>query len=829
MKKRYGLFAVIALLMISVLTGCFSPWHGGEGTFSITIGGGDSGARSGFHACIPDFEHVVTLTGGPSADQKQQFTGNKTVYFSATPGKWTITVETYLDKYLNELLATGSSREEIKPGPNAPIAIEMESGKYGSFDNLFFVTNRRDYDPGAGESPITGSFRAALEDAQKRWTEITDNNENVETLLLLFSSYGGSITVTQSPIEISKDAGINLTIMGNGATLNGNKGASFVKIYPGNIKISRLHFTNGDGSFYWGGAIDNRGGNLTLESCIFSGNLGDGNYGAGSIYNDRHFDQNGTIIIKGCTFYNNTYEQIRNEAGKIILIGNLFYGNYNPNSSASVRIVNGPDDDVESLGYNVFDSDNCGWIPHATDKQIGDALPFSPANFRLFSESEVTDYTFNPATLDDYPTVDFHGNPIRYPAYAGAVQGTQGKNGKYTLNLSVKGGSERGTISPLNADGLYPSSVTFTATENEGYAFRYWLINGTERRTENPISLTLTVDNTKIEAVFTGTLIVTDNEDTKTNPLPGTLRHAIETAVEGDTISIELDGDKTIELRTYLGIYKDLTIEGNGVVITGTGEYAPGALGPLCLSLFSVTNPREHGTEYDDPQNDQTVTIRRIHFKDISMNTNGMAISNGGQYAKSIVILESCIFSGNRAHSSNTANGGAIRNNDVMVIKGCTFYNNAAYGRGGAIFNTGDMTLEGSLFYQNKKINADDYPLDNYPVVCNNDVYTSGTTTSLGYNVVDIPFGTTLGDCGWVNTTGKDKYITSRPISPDDCKLLSGSEVRLGSVTLSDGYPTVDFYGNPINKSNFAAGAAQDNAIPISITSREELERFPIT
>jgi len=257
---------------------------------------------------------------------------------------------------------------------------------------------------------------------------------------------------------------------------------------------------------------------------------------------------------------------------------------------------------------------------------------------------------------------------------------------------------------------------------------------------------------------------------------PGSLRHAIDNVANNSTILIE-NNVKTILLRDTLLIGKNLTIAGNGVTITRDPSWT------------TIDNDSQLMVIW----NSATVTISRVHFKD-GMASSESAIGIFPGFPGSVVNLESCIFSGNQSE-----NYGAIYNAGTLSVKGCTFYGNSA-DYGGAITNYSNLTLTGNLFYGNKA--------NYYPVVFD---YYPRTVTSTGYNVVDVPLGIAFSQSGWA-PHATDKSISTIPISPVNFKLLSGSGARNIITSRPSGYPTVDFYGNPIPQTNAAAGAIQSTA-----------------
>jgi hypothetical protein len=312
-------------------------------------------------------------------------------------------------------------------------------------------------------------------------------------------------------------------------------------------------------------------------------------------------------------------------------------------------------------------------------------------------------------------------------------------------------------ISPdPDEDGLYSGSTILTPSANSGYSFVYWLVNR-EKQTGNPLTVS---SQTKVVAVFSRAVTVNSSSDTNT---AGTLRYAISNAQDGDIIRIS--GVTTIPLNTstFLQITKDITIEGNGVILTRS---ASSSIGDHTQLLFISSGV--------------TVYIDRVHFKDGRATDFGAAIDNRG-----LLSLESCIFSGNRTTGS-TSRGGAILNNGLIMARGCTFYGNSAY-QGGAIYNySAILYLVGNLFYENTASNKG-------PVVCDTD-----GEINPAYNVVDVAYGTGTNQSGWTaestDTTFSALGISGTPFNTttfEPAAALRGV-VLPAAITV---FPATDFNG----------------------------------
>jgi hypothetical protein len=635
-----------------------------------------------------------------------------------------------------------------------------------------------------------GSLRQALTDA----LVMAAGPQLIQVLL----EPGSEIELESALPTINK----SMTIEGNGVTLtravswSSSSQLLYIDGSGAAVTVRRVRFKNGKGGS--GGGIRHATGDLTLESCIFSGNQNSGSTstaGGGAVHSSV---AGVTLTVRGCTFYNNTTGGSSGTGGggaiyykgTLTLTGNVFYGN----TALYYPVVCSRGGTLNAASYNVVDTAlgttaiQCGWKPGEGDVQAGGRLvsaltfhPFAGAAGRL------------PAVLPaDYPAVDFYGSPVRGGGAAGAVQ--EAGNGYYLECWTAS--SQAGIIgvsgaSP-DADNIYPagSTVTITGTPSENYSFRYCRVNG-ELRTVSGNSLSITLSaHTQVQVIFSLDVnVFTDNSGAVSTP--GTLRWALTLAQKDDIITFSgvKAGETTIELAEVLPkIKNNLTIEGSGITLTPSGSWTASNPSPL-LNIECTL--------------DATVTIRRVHFK------NGRATGYGGAIRTAEPLtLESCIFSGNQNTFTNAAgSGGAINAANVvsknLTIRGCTFYNNQSgagtNGVGGAMYlgNNAFLTLTGNLFYGNSA--------PTYPVIRHN---TTSPVVDASFNVVDVSFGTSTTSCGWAGGTG-DTLETGMPVSSASFRILygSGAANKLPAVLPAD-YPATDFYGDPV-RGGGAAGAVQ--------------------
>ncbi|GBU27174.1 hypothetical protein R84B8_00699 [Treponema sp. R8-4-B8] len=372
---------------------------------------------------------------------------------------------------------------------------------------------------------------------------------------------------------------------------------------------------------------------------------------------------------------------------------------------------------------------------------------------------------------------------------------------------------------PTSSSDEYTGPITISATTAGVKTLKAVAIND-EGGTSDVLTVTY--------KVIPNSVVVTDASDPATIAA-GTLRYAIKdtSATAGSTIIIA-PSVKTITLTRVLQVNRDVTIEGNGLILTrvATG-YGKDEGGSDNGSLLEV------GRVQTAANINWTVNVSRVHFKAGNETSNRPSGNGGGIFVYGNLNVESCIFSYNKA-----ARGGAIfiRDNpgstlDIgptalkasATIKGCTFYANEAIasttanqgstswsstsddGIGGAIFNNkGIITFGGNLYYKNIALTGRPGNL-----LQNVAGTTAGDINNLGYNLVDIAYGTGNNQAGWMGDPTKgDKTLEDIDILPaedGDPIDVDGStptfkpvtKVRniITSPTAITTFPPVDFNG----------------------------------
>ena len=621
----------------------------------------------------------------------------------------------------------------------------------GWFTNKIRITS--DADSGAG------SLRQAIADA------LAGSIVTIDAAAPRTIAVDSKLLINRNlTIEVDGTAGVTIT-RGSGYTMEDTMSPLLCVSSGATVKIERVHFKDGRAAGR-GSAVCNDNGNVTLVSCIFSGNqITDFSEYGSAVFTEGTLDGSGvptrTLTLTGCTFYGNSTGYMGGAVtaikSKLELTGNLFYGNTarfsNPIVYADIS------SQVTSGGYNVVDvpAANQGWATVGNDTSIG-TLPLSPDNFKPLTGGGATGRLTSLPT--GYPTKDYYGTTITSGGAAGAVQGSV--SGTHYIALTIND-TDRGSVTGLapDANGMHSSLPALEGIPESGNVLLYWVVNGLRIPHDNNTLPWASVEPSPVYAVRAvfGQVI------------PVSTASALSDAVDSSMNDILIRVTGNIALDGRLDITKNLIIEGTapGRTISPAGGWTASSASQL-LDIAS-------GAE---------VIISGIHFRGGRANRESAAIRNAGS-----LTLESCIFSDNQTTiGSGGYGGGAISNTGTLNIRGCTFYNNRAVNTGsagGAVYNTGTLILLGNLFYGNTA--------QTHPVVRN-----GGTVLSDGYNIVSEPIG--LSSSGWIDPTGKDNTFAALGISVLPFEDTTGFRPINRSLMINfiptpapAGFPAKDFAG----------------------------------
>jgi predicted outer membrane repeat protein len=824
MKKYLGIIktaavAALGLLLFAACVNILAPprqqaegYPDGKGAVRIETGA--AAARTALPAKVFDhYEFSFSKDQGPFVPLTPSGGDSDALVFELESGDWSVEVKAYVGPEPETLAATGNADFTIIGGEEVSLEVKLSpvasegsgtlnytlrypgGAKVRAF-TLTRIAEETAFDFTGGETitdnPFTGTHpsasgyylaRASLAKdgiiaektevvhIYKNMTtelELAFNDLDFKALLVTSSADSGPGSLRQVIEDAPNNATIlidlpehdrvitlssgglaidtkSLTIEGNGATLTQSG-------IPSGVSSQLLRLSGNANTFIFIRRLHFKGGRADNGAAIYNSKAK--LFLESCIFNDNRASARGgaiygpgAIAIRGCTFYGNS-------AG---IEGGAVYS-----TSADAFLVR---------EGNLFWGNTAPSYPvYVTSSGSGGSQIVSrvvaPLSFRPLKDSPALNaISVRP---EFYPELDFYGAPI--PAEnvtEGAVQSPVQGDG-FVLDYAPVGSGEV-AVAGLDADGLAAGDVTLTASNG---AFGYWTIDGTKQEDTSPV-LIVNMDGLKTVRAFFNLRVTSAANDG-----PGSLRQTLAGAASGDTIV--LPAGQTIVLTTVLpNIAKNIVIDGNGATLTQRG-ITPGAATQL-LRINTST----------------TVSIRRLHFTGARTTSNGGAVYNQGT-----LTLESCIFSDNVNTTTSTSNGGgAVYTSGILTIRGCTFYKNSAGGCGGAVYKSGStaFALIGNVFWGNTAAL--------YPVVRSASV----SVTSGGYNVADVLVGAGDSATGYALGTG-DKQVPSLPFSFAGFRPIAGLKANglEGVITeRPEGYPELDFYGDPIPAENAAAGVAQ--------------------
>lgn len=196
---------------------------------------------------------------------------------------------------------------------------------------------------------------------------------------------------------------------------------------------------------------------------------------------------------------------------------------------------------------------------------------------------------------------------------------------------------------------------------------------------------------------FATTFTVTDTSDNAGDT--GSLRYAVNNAIDGDTIAFNgVVGTITLTNGT-LTIAHNITITGPGAgLLTLSGNNAVTVLtvnsGTVNISGLTIANGNAGGGHGGGILNAGTLNLTACAFSNNSSPTN----NGGGIYNIGTLTVNSSVFTGNATAS---AGGGAIANYAALTVLGSTFSGNTAAAGGGIYNGAGTALIGESTFFGN--------------------------------------------------------------------------------------------------------------------------------
>lgn len=299
----------------------------------------------------------------------------------------------------------------------------------------------------------------------------------------------------------------------------------------------------------------------------------------------------------------------------------------------------------------------------------------------------------------------------------------------------------------------------------------------------------------------------------------GSLRQAVEDAIEGDTIQFSLDCPESdpITLASAINIDKDLTISGHEQTIVISGSDS--------TRIFLISSSKTVRLEYltlmnangGENQNGGAIldygshlTIANAIFKNnrltgSSGDKGGAAIAHLGGSNSSLTI-EKSRFEGNSTQNL----GGAILTSPPTIITDTTFSANAAY-RGTVVsYNGQHLTIERSTFHNNVIIkNLSDVPGSGGAIYFGSGtLQVKNSTFSGNGSETDAVQGGAIYTYGSANVLIWNSTFTNNKIENDGYR--KGGGIHITSNSTLSYYNTISAGNSPDDCALENSGIAQD-------------------
>lgn len=508
----------------------------------------------------------------------------------------------------------------------------------------------------------------------------------------------------------------NITINGNGHSIDGLYQTRMFLVYGDNIKIYNLNFIQGstpndgntsEGDTYWfGGSIIWYGADGCIENCLFTECMSNSDGGA------VHWDgDNGKVV-------NSTFEFnfARSEGGGIYwdgVNGSLLNSTFRYNS---LEMNNGAGVFWSETGINCYVA-NCNFEYNTAFTGHGALYCYSHngvifnstfiGNYAGFSGGGVLSYATN-ATIDHCVFIDNTAKELPGGGVNWAGHGSKIINSVFIGNHALKkgGGVNVGNDDRITVGGCMVANCTFIGntagtyggglhwqndngtlmnctfidnTANDGAAMDWWGYNGT---VSDIIIINNTAEHDAGAILWIGHNAVVKNATIKNNSARNNAGAIMWFGVNGTVM--------------------DAVIENNTAYMNGGAIYWVG-------------------------DNDYVADLNiKSRFEEFSMGVNGTVM--------------------NLSISNNTAanDGGAIYwNGDNGSISMSTLEDNVAGGSGSAIFVNKDMTLENSVIINNKCNSILLSVYDDSPelfILVGNDNYINGIYANSDINFSNISY-----------------------------------------------------------------------------------------
>ena len=524
MKKTLSLFTLIlfsvcfSAALSVVLSGCFSPWAGKEGSGSITIDFGRSMGRNAAHfnasegapSDVDDFVYDITLkkTNGGETIEHRNISGSGPFTCEVSPGTWTVSVRAFELAGEDDTAITrarGDATVDVTAGKTTQAIVGMTPAvEVSTFDELFAAI---------GAANNGGTTIYIKSDGE------TENGINIDMSEEINISDNKTITlVAEVDVTLTREQdhkGNFFSVNGGGTLILGTSGMTEILTLDGgsegNITANAplISVTGGNLEMY---------DNVSLKNNDNSSNTGNGNGGGVSVGSDGTFNMYG----------GNIQGNIAGRNGGGVYVG----------SDGVLQIENGII--VGEENYN--DNDTTFYANRATD---GAALVvatggaagygiFNAGGFKQCSELSTRDDTIhveNGKLIEDDTTSDIYLTVNSDTAWSEAISeiSSNEDNGKsyvieITANIEVPGisvstfGDYFGTVT---IRGTKPNGGSYTMVLNSNGGILLFIGEGQKVIIQDLILSGIDDNNASLVYVENGTFEMRGSSEVRNNEIAG--------------------------------------------------------------------------------------------------------------------------------------------------------------------------------------------------------------------------------------------------------------------------------------------------------------------